>query len=266
MATVVWGLLSLIAASVMGFAVGAIFDQVRVVNINSVFGTWQTQIPVAFRGWGLPVGILASLICLGQYSTWNHRYSGRDKGHVAIGPISIILIGLAVGTFVATTMWTQPDAVGVAVDPTFSRDEPWGWGEWVLFAGQWWLPGLLALLAVLSYVARVRALAKRRRDDARIQQLLRAGVLVDAEIMQAPLPAHGASRMAASLVAKFTDASGADRWVTTMVLIAPRDVPAIGDTRPLVFDPARPGDADRIFLSPTGGTSVGDFEPVQPAS
>ncbi len=40
----------------------------------------------------------------------------------------------------------------------------------------------------------------------------------------------------------------------------------LGDTRPLVFDPADPGDTTRIFLSPTGKTGVDDFEPVQPAS
>ena len=87
----------------------------------------------------------------------------------------------------------------------FGGNEPWGVGEWILYAGQWWLPGLLALLAVLSYIARVRALATRRRNNAVISRLLASGSRVDAEIVEAPLPAHDASRMTASLVAKFTD-------------------------------------------------------------
>ncbi|GAD34122.1 metal-dependent amidase/aminoacylase/carboxypeptidase [Microbacterium sp. TS-1] len=265
-ASLIWGILSVAAAGVVGFAIGGIFEQLRAVNVNSVFGTWDTGIPVAVRGWGLPVGILLLLVCIGQYGKWNHRFSAREKGYAAIGPLTIILAGLAIGTWVATTMWIAPDAIGVAVDPTFGQNEPWGVGEWILYAGQWWLPGLLALLAVLSYIARVRALATRRRNNAVISRLLASGSRVEAEIVEAPLPAHDASRMAASLVAKFTDAVGTDRWVTTMVLIAPREVPAVGDTRPLVFDPADPGDTTRIFLSPTGKTGVDDFEPVQPAS
>lgn len=262
-ATLIWGLLALAAATVIGFALGGVFEQLRIVNINSVFGTRETGTPVAFRAWGLPLGILASIVCLGLYGTWNHRYTGRDSGYAVIGPLTIILVGLAGGTWWATTLWTPPDAVGIAVDPTFSQNEPWGVGEWILYAGQWWLPGLLALLAVLSYVTRIRTLAKRRSDGGLIQQLLSAGSLVHAEIVEAPLPVPDAARMAASLVARFTDAHGTDRWVTSLVLIPPRDMPAVGDTRPLVFDPAAPGDTRRIFLSPTGRTAVDDFQPVQ---
>lgn len=52
-------------------------------------------------------------------------------------------------------LWTQPDAVVVAVDPTFSNDEPRGIGEWIFYSAQWWLPGLLSLLALMSLWGRI---------------------------------------------------------------------------------------------------------------
>ncbi len=149
-------LLSLLAAAVLGVALGGVFEQLRVVSINSVFGSWDTGIPVEVRAWGLPVGILGSVVALGQYSRWNHAWTGRDDVHAVVGPLPLALAGLTVGTAVSTTMWTPPDAVGVAVDTTFSHDEPWGIGEWILYAGQWWLPALLALLTLLSLLARDR--------------------------------------------------------------------------------------------------------------
>lgn len=265
-ATLIAGVLSLAAASVIGFAIGGLFEQFRIMSLNSVFSTWETAIPVEARGWGLPVGILGSLITISQYAKWNHRYTGRQDGFAIVGPLTIVLAGLAIGTWVATTMWTTPDAVGVAVDPTFGEDEAWDAGAWILYAAQWWLPGLFALLTVLSLLGRVLSRSSRERRQSVVEQLLRSGTRVEAEVTQVPLPDPHASRSLAPVVAKFTDAWGTDRWITCTVMLPPQEFPKVGDRRPLVFDPANPGDTGRIFFSATGATDPESFQAVRAAS
>ncbi|WP_029608147.1 hypothetical protein [Leucobacter chromiiresistens] len=264
-ATICFGVLALAAATVLGFAVGGVFEQLRVMSINSVFGSWETETPIAFRAWGLPLGILGLIVTLGLYGTWNHRYSGRSDFFVIVGPLTIVLAGLTVGTWLASTMWAAPDAVGVAVDPVFGQNETWGIGAWALYAGTWWLPGLFALLTVLSLIGRVLAARRRERNGRVVEQLLARGVRTEAEITQAPLPEPSASRMIAPLVARFSDSEGVSRWVACTAALRTRDVPAVGARRPLVFDPADPGDVQRIFLSPAGGTDPSSFEPVRAA-
>lgn len=161
---VIFGLCALAAAALAGFAAAAMFDQFRVMSINSVFGNWDTTIPVAVRGLGLPVGILATMGFLALYGKWNRRGAARDVLSPAVAPFTIVLLGLTIGTWIATTMWTEPDAVGVAVDPTFSEHAPWDAGAWILYTAKWWLPGLLTLFTVVSVGGR---LAARRRFAAR---------------------------------------------------------------------------------------------------
>ena len=264
-ATIVAGLCVLLSAALIGFAAAAVFDQFRITSINSVFSSWDTRIPVAVRGWGLPLGIIASIFSTAQYAKWNHRFTGRSTSFAGLGPLTIVLLGLTAGIWLATTLWTEPDAVGVAVDPTFSRDEPWDVGGWVLYSAKWWLPGLFALLTVLSLVGRVASGRQRSRRSAIVEELIRTGALVDAEVLEAPLPAAEASRMAAALLVSFTDRQRSTRFVRCTALLRPSELPPVGAHLPLLFDPAASGDVKRIFLSPTGGTSPEDFQPVTAA-
>lgn len=156
-ALLLWGLVALLTTGMVGFAIGGVFDQFRIVSLNSVFSTWDTNIPLAVRGVALPLGIFASIFTVGQYGKWNHRYTGDNRSYTVAGPLTLILVGLAGGTWITTTMWVEPDAVGTTVDPVFFRDEPWGWGTWCLYAAQWRLPGMFATLAVVSYAGRSRA-------------------------------------------------------------------------------------------------------------
>lgn len=265
-ATLILGLSLILAAGVIGFALGSVVDQFRVMNINSVFGNWDTAIPVAVRGWGLPLGILSSIVIVGQYEKWNNRYSGKNHYYVFLGPLTLILLGLAAGSWLSTTMWTEPDAVGTAVDPVFSHDEPWGIGAWVFYAAKWWLPGVLVFLALLSLWGRFASQKRRRRSEQMISTLLDEGTLTDAEVVQAPLPVPNTSRMTASFTVKFHDINGDQRWVTCSAILRPSQVPPVGSSRPLLFDPKDPEDTNRIFFSPSGGVSPEDFYPAVPST
>lgn len=264
-ATVAWGLAGLVAAAFIGFGIGGMFDQMRVMAINSVFGNWDGGVPLGLRAAALPVGILGSIVSLGAYSAWNHRYTSRRTYYAILGPASIVSLGLTVGILVSLPMWAAPDAVGVALDPTFHGDEPWDAGAWVMYAGIWWLPGLFALLSVLSIVLRLRAQRFRRRNAGLAADLLDSGRLVDAEVTSAPTPSPDATRVAGALTLAFDDAQGVRRWVTCLALLPSGAIPVAGETRPLVFDPARPGDVKRILVSPTGDLEPGAFVAVRAA-
>lgn len=264
-ATAVFGLCGVLAAGILGFGIGGVFDQFRVMTLNSVFGNWDSEVPLALRTFAIPVGILACIVCLSQYSKWNHRYTGRATYFAFVGPLTLVLFGLAAGTWVATTLWTAPDAVGIAADPFFHDDEPWGVGAWIMYAAQWWLPGALALLGVLSLIGGITSRRYRARDTGLAAELLRSGALVDAEVVASPLPASDAARIGGYVTARFDDASGDSRWVKCAVLLPRSEIPAVGAFRPLVFDPSDPGNPKRIFFSPTGRLDPGDFLPVRAA-
>lgn len=267
-ATILWGLAGFAAATIVGFGIGGFFDQVRVVSINSVFSTWDGGIPVAVRSTALPVGIIGSIITMGSYSAWNHRYTGRRTFYAFLGPASIVLLGLATGVLISLPMWAAPDAAGVAVDPVFHEDEAWGIGAWIMYTGIWWLPGIFIALALASIVGRVRAQRFRRRNADLAAELLTTGRLVDAEVTSSPqlsAEAMAASRAAVSLTFAFDDGQGARRWVTCLALLPPREVPAEGASRPLVFDPRTPSDVKRIFVSPTGDLEPSAFVAVRAA-
>ncbi len=264
-ATLVWAFVGVVAATVLGFGIGGFFDQLRVMSINSVFGSWDGGIPVEWRSTALPVGIVGCLISMSAYGAWNHRYTGRRTYYAFIGPASIIVLGITIGILISTNFWVAPDAVGVAVDPTFHNDEAWDFGAWVMYAGIWWLPGIFALLTVLSLITRARAQRFRRRNAGLVAELLASGRLVDAEVTSAPLPVTDAARMALTLTFAFDDGQGARRWVRCMTLLPVTEVPREGESRPLVFDPRSPGDVKRIFVSPTGDLDPAAFVAVRRA-
>lgn len=264
-AALLFGAGGLLAAAVLGLGVGGVFDQLRVVTLNSVFGNWDAGVPIAVRAAAIPVGVLACILLFGQYSKWNHRYTGRTTFFAFVGPLTLVLLGLALGTWVATTMWAAPDAIGVAVDPTFHDDEPWDLGAWIMYAAQWWLPGLLALLGIASLLGRIASGRYRARNSELAAEMLRSGSLVDAEVVRSPACPTDASRVAATITLRFEDAEGRSRWVKCHLLLPPNEVPGIGAHRPLVFDPRDPGDTTRIFVSPTGRSDASDFLPARAA-
>ncbi|QVQ51960.1 hypothetical protein J4H86_25000 [Spiractinospora alimapuensis] len=264
-ATLIWGLGGCAAAGLLGLGIGGIVDQVRIVLLNSVFSSWDAGVPVALRAAAIPLGILGSILCFGQYAKWNHRFTRRATHFAFIGPASLVLIGLAVGTWAATTMWAEPDTVGIAVDPTFHNDEAWGVGAWVMYSAQWWLPGLFVLLGGLSLIGRLASNRHRTRNATLAAELLRSGILVDAEVVQSPAVSLDSARTAASVIVRFSDPAGASRWVRCSLFLPPREVPLQGEYRPLVFDPSDPGNRRRILLSPTGSLEPVDFLPTRAA-
>lgn len=168
-ATVVSAALCVVAAGAIGFALGGVFDQLRATVLNSVFGNDDSTIPPAVRGWMLPLGILAVIIAAMQYETWRIRRAdavqARDAGADGAGPSlarTLIILGVTLGFCVSALLWTSPDAIGVAVDPSFGDDESWGAGAWVLVTGQWWAPALLIALSAWSIREDLRARRSRR--------------------------------------------------------------------------------------------------------
>lgn len=144
-------------AALLGFGIGGLIDQVRVVTINSVFGNWETGVPTWIRGVGIPVGILGCIL-LGVIYT--NRTSGKNP---FLPTSSLIFLGITIGVCVSVLFWAAADEVGVAADPVFHEDDPWGLGGWIMYSAQWWLPAALLVIAAVNLVGAVRTWARRRK-------------------------------------------------------------------------------------------------------
>lgn len=257
LAAVFSGLVLVVTGAVVGFGFASFLDTFRLMELNSVFSTWESEMSPPFI-W-LPVGIIASIVAWSLYSTWNHRFSGDASRFVGIGPLTLLTIGLVIGVGIGCTAWTAPDAVGVRIDPEFGEHEPWGAGAWVFYAAQWWLPALFAVLAIAFLLL---GIAGRRRAAARhdlVANLLATGRRTQGSVTESTVPSSEASRMIFTLTVTFTDAGGVDRWVQRAVKYRTADVPPVGAPVSVLYDPSAPGDESRIFFTTGTASAPRDF-------
>lgn len=255
--TIVFGLFYLATIAAFGFAAGQLFSTIRLMFVNSVFS--DSTGPGPFYSWLIPVGIIGSLIFGALYTKWNHRFSGKKIGYAFIGPLPLWLLGLTLGLAVSTSMWVAPDAVGTAVDPTFGHDEKWGIGAWALYSAKWWLPAATGVLFVIVMVLRVFNVDRLAKRRSVIEELLTRGTFTEGTVTKAPTISSEASRVFGTVAFSFPDAQGQTRHAQITTVVNKSNLPWTGSTRPVLFDPTRPGDLSRIAFSVSGGTDVDDF-------
>ena len=256
-AAVFAGVLIIVTGAVAGFGFAGFLDTFRLMELNSVFSTWESQMSSPFV-W-LPIGIVASIFSWWLYSTWNHRYTGDRMRFAGVGPLTLLTAGLAGGVWIGCLSWTTPDQVGMQVDPTFGEHEPWGMGAWIFYSAQWWLPALFALFAVLFFLLGIggRRRATRRREL--VSRLIVSGRRVQGSVTESTVPSSEASQMIFSLTVTFTDLSGTDRWVKRVVRYRTTEVPPVGAPVTVLYDPSTPGDESRIFFTTGPASDPEDF-------
>lgn len=252
-ATVLSGVLVVATGAVAGFGFAGFLDTFRLMELNSVFSTWESQMSSPFI-WQ-PIGVVASIFSLWLYSTWNHRYTGDRSRFAGVGPLTLLTVGLTGGVWIGCLSWTAPDQVGMRIDPTFGEHEPWGAGAWIFYSAQWWLPALFALFALAFFLLGIggRRRAARRREL--VAHLMVSGRRAQGSVTESAVPSSEASRMIFSLTVTFTDLSGTDRWVKRVVKYRSTEVPRVGAPVTVVYDPSAPGDESRIFFT-TGSASA----------
>ncbi|GLU89621.1 DUF3592 domain-containing protein [Agromyces sp. NBRC 114283] len=257
LAAAAFALLLVATSAVIGYSFAGILDTFRLMQLNSVFSNWESQMPDTT--FGLPIGIFATIAAWALYAKWNHRFTGDTTRFVGVGPLTLVLLGLAIGLWLGCSAWTAPDQPGTRIDPTFGEHEAWGAGAWIFYAAQWWLPALVGVLAVAAYFAGV---AGRRRSAGRtalIERMLVTGRRAPGVVTESTLPSGEASSVLFTLTVKFTDLNGTDRWVKRTVKYRTAEVPPVGAPVTVLYDPANPGDTSRIFLASGPAETAADF-------
>lgn len=255
---VLGALLVVVTGAIAGYAVAVFLDQFRIMELNSVFSSWDSDLDPMTLAWVAPLGVFASIFAWSLYADASRRYLGRP-GFSVVGPLTLWLVGAALGVWCGCANWTDPDAVGIAVDPAFGDDETWGFGAWTFYWAQLWLPALVALLALASLVIGIAARAGKRGRDATVAELLASGRRAEGVVTATVGPSTEAGRVAGEWTVKFTDLHGQDRWVARLGAFPAASPPAVGERVTVLYDPASPGAVKRIFLARGTGTTIDDF-------
>ncbi|MFT4230623.1 MAG: hypothetical protein QM602_10055 [Microbacterium sp.] len=244
-----WCYLAGTAASVvLGIGVALLFDTLRSQNIMPLDDIDWFSIYTP-PGWMI-VG-LAGPILLAHASDLERRSLGRMHGSGLT-----LLLGFAavtVGVVIAVlAWWSRPAVVGLTPDP-FDDSAPtqWGFGSWLLYTASWWLPALPAVVTVIFLLAwrtaeRRAAAAAASRDFLLAHGARTTGRVVDARVLISTSDQGQRSVSGAIGTVRYLG-GGVDRWVerrtadaATVVTGAPAEV---------LYDPADPGDEDRIFVA-----------------
>jgi len=246
-----------LASFVLGFGIMVDVDSSRITSLNSVFADWDSNLD-GFR-WAFPVGIAGTILASMLMMFAANAATGRPLSFPVVGPLTIGLVGVAIGVSIAAPLLTEPLTVGVRTDPVFFEDEPWGGGEWFWYAVSWWGPLLAWTLAIASVV--VAVVVRRRRGARResLEQLLATGRIVRGLVTQAPIPSPESANLIGTITVRFEDAQGTPRWATTTGAWSVSTVPSTGDWVAVLFDPATPGDTRRIWIGPGGSRTAEDF-------
>lgn len=256
--TVVGALLVVAAGVIGGLAVSDFVLRFRMMTVNSIFS--DSPDPETHL-WAAPSAVVGTLVAVGVYTRWNHRWSGRTTDLVGLGPLPLWLVGATACTWWATTtQWPAPDRVGVAVDPTFGHDETWGVGTWIWYTAVWWLPGLLTVVTVLALVAGGATRVGRGNRRARLTDVMANGRRTTGEVTAiSGGTTPDASRTLLRWTFSFVDLHGVRRWVERTEGFTHGTAPVLGGTVTVLFDPARPGDRKRIFTTTGSGDDPEDY-------
>ncbi|MGO2660058.1 hypothetical protein [Mycetocola reblochoni] len=207
----------------------SVLDVFRIMQLNSVFAWDET--PDTVMVWLLVLSVFAAVIVAGAYTRLAGRFTGGRTP--AVRPFTLQALGFTAAAVVAlqpsVNWWRAPSAVGVAVDPSFGRDEEWGPLAWVFYA----LPTVLAVgaavLLVLSLAARIWRV---RHEDGRGRLLAR--ILAEGRAVPGTVSEVGETGLRINnvplrrVVTAYVDHTGVRRWVTTDALIPEAETPVVG--------------------------------------
>jgi len=252
---IVAGVAQLGAALCLGGAIGSIVDLLRDGLINSVFADKDPGTK-GFLGLGtIPVLFIVGTFGLIAAAATAHYlldlYRGGEKQLMLRTPA--VLWAVALGLYLDSRSWTDPLAVGTAVDPVFHEDDTWGTFTWVMYRADIWLPLLAVVIATLTTVYAVRHNRRLRTQIADRNRLLAAGrtvngTITNIDVRTAQNDQGHRSVVGADVIVKFTDLHGTDRWVTRRIT-GRSEIPTATTAVQVLFDPLHPEDDNLIFVA-----------------
>ncbi|WP_285725903.1 DUF3592 domain-containing protein [Psychromicrobium xiongbiense] len=249
-------------AILLGMGLVSMADEGRVTSLNSVFGNWDSRLMGTF--WTFPVG-LCGVIMFGIAVSFSAiSLTGRPLVFPVIGPATVILIGIAIGFSAAAPQLTPPDQVGVRLDTSFGKNEPWTLGHWVWYYLDVWGPLLLWTFAAAAVVMGAVARFRRRARHSVLAEVAANGARVAGEVTEARLPDPHATRTLTRITVCYVDRSGTTRWIEPPLMGLTSELPRLGDTVTVLYDQNAPGNTKRIFVGPADAQGPDDFHRWNP--
>lgn len=234
-------------AFVLGLLVSLWFDTLRAISLNAPSGSHVSGVSVP-----LVVGMVAGSLLVGLgLPVGAHHLDGyrATRGGGWAPAIGVADFSLAVA--VAARDWVAADRVGWGVTD-YEPPEPWGWGQWILYYGDLWLPGLLGMRSLSLVWSAVRAQCRSAasaatRDRLLIEGLRTTGTISELRIHYSSDDSGGRHVAGATATVTYVDTVGTRRWVTCKYTDA--SVLVQGGAAQVLHDPARPDDDDSVFVS-----------------
>ncbi|MET7281146.1 hypothetical protein ABZS29_23110 [Kribbella sp. NPDC005582] len=263
---IIAGVAQLGAALCTGLAIGSIVDLLRDGLINSVFADNEPgtkgflglgTIPVLFI-----VGTFGLIVAAATAHYLLDLYRGGEKQLMLRTPA--VLWAVALGLFLDSRSWTDPLAVGTAVDPVFHEDDDtWGTFTWVMYRADIWLPVLAVVIAALTTVYAIRHNRRLSTQIADRNRLLAAGrtvtgTITNIDVRTSQNDQGHRSVVGADVIVKFTDLQGTDRWVTRRTTNR-SEIPTATTATQVLFDPLHPEDDNLIFVAFYADPRPGDW-------
>lgn len=260
---IIFAVLQVVCAGVLGVGIGMIADFVRHSIIDSVFDdrdVFPTFWGPATVGIVLSVGIIGLGVAAALSSMFMQRYRGGEKQPSVLAPLGLVAMAVAITIHAQT--WTEPLEVGTQIDPTFNTNEDWGVFSWIAYYANIWVPALAIAVAALMVRYAIRYNRRLRLQTANRNRLLTAGRRVVGTITEVTVVTSQNSEghkttVGADIVVKFTDANGTDRWVKRRSTNRSA-MPGTGVAM-VLFDPLQPGDEDLIFVAFTADPTPPDW-------
>ena len=251
------GVVLALSAILLGVGIMAMLDSSRITSLNSVFADWSSDLDGLF--WMFGVGLTGTILATMGMMAAASAATGRSLSFPVVGPVTIGLVGVAIGVTIAAPMLTPPLTVGERTDPVFFEHTPWGGGEWVWYAASWWAPLLAWALAVGSVVIAIVARARRRARRSTLAGVLATGLVANGRVTESPMPSPETSNLIGTITVRFEDHTGTPRWTTCTGAWSVSTIPGVGDWVAVLFDPADPGNERRIWVGPAGSTTIEGF-------
>ena len=239
----------------VGFMVDV--DSSRITSLNSVFADWDSNLD-GLR-WTFPVGMVGVLLGVFGMVFAASASTGRHFSFPVAGPVTIGVVGAAIGVSIAAPMMTEPLTVGTRTDPVFFEHEPWGPWDWFWYEVTWWGPLLAWTLAAVAIGIAILARRRRRARRELLATVLASGLIARGVVTKAPVPSSEGSNYCTTISVRFVDHGGPERWTRCSGAWSKASLPQAGKFVAVLFDPAAAGDERRIWVGPVGSVDVDGF-------
>ncbi len=140
-----------IAGMTLGVGVIGLIGRARDRSIN--FANDWTADPQPSQWWAV-LGALVTLIAVVVHTVIHKRAAGRRRP-LPVGPITLLFLGAAIGSFASGFLLPPASTVGTRTDHVLGATQQWGLDDWLAYTFIWWAP-LLFLLIGMGGLLRAR--------------------------------------------------------------------------------------------------------------